>query len=242
MSVENFNIIIAVVTAVVLILNAIYLTVLMGKTRKKIKGMEVIMDPVREHLEGKVYNQVNILTSNEGTYRDVNHLLLSYSSKNMVLKQQVADYSYFEELGIDLTTIQVQKNFAVCLMPFHKRYDKLYTAIKNACEQSGFVSVRSDDKFVSGDILKYTIELILQAQIIIAVIDGRNPNVFYEIGMAHSLGKPVILVSNMSESQSVPFDVRNKRLVMYNGASDLAERLSYCIDSFKENSESNDKH
>ena len=93
MSVENFNIIIAVVTAVVLILNAIYLTVLMGKTRKKIKGMEVIMDPVREHLEGKVYNQVNILTSNEGTYRDVNHLLLSYSSKNMVLKQQVADYS-----------------------------------------------------------------------------------------------------------------------------------------------------
>lgn len=241
MSAENFNILITVIATAAISLNVVYLTVLLYRAKKR-TGEFVSIDPVREKIEGRVYDQMNVLTSNDSTYRDVNHLLLSYSSKDMVLKQQVADYSYFEELGIDLTTIQVQKNFAVCLMPFHKRYDKLYTAIKNACKQSGFVSVRSDDKFVSGDILKYTIELILQAQIIIAVIDGRNPNVFYEIGMAHSLGKPVILVSNMSESQSVPFDVRNKRLVMYNGANDLEERLSYCINSFKENSENNDKH
>ena len=196
-------------------------------------GSKVELSYQREQLENKLYDISDKITLNEELYKDVNHFMLTPNDTALILKQQVADYSFFDELGIDFAKIQVQSDMVMCLMPFHKRYDKVYIALQNACKQCGYSAIRSDNQFVSGDILKYTIELILKAQIIIAVIDGRNPNVFYEIGIAHSLGKLVILVSNIADFQSVPFDLRNNRMVLYKGATDLEGNIVHCINSFK---------
>ena len=232
-----FYLAITIVTLIVVVVNLLYLY----RVTKEIKrrsdnyknGSKVELSYQREQLENKLYDISDKITLNEELYKDVNHCMLTPNDTALILKQQVADYSFFDELGIDFAKIQVQSDMVMCLMPFHKRYDKVYIALQNACKQCGYSAIRSDNQFVSGDILKYTIELILKAQIIIAVIDGRNPNVFYEIGIAHSLGKLVILVSNIADFQSVPFDLRNNRMVLYKGATDLEGNIVHCINSFK---------
>ena len=232
-----FYLAITIVTLIVVVVNLLYLY----RVTKEIKrrsdnyknGSKVELSYQREQLENKLYDISDKITLNEELYKDVNHFMLTPNDTALILKQQVADSSFFDELGIDFAKIQVQRDMVMCLMPFHKRYDKVYIALQNACKQCGYSAIRSDNQFVSGDILKYTIELILKAQIIIAVIDGRNPNVFYEIGIAHSLGKLVILVSNIADFQSVPFDLRNNRMVLYKGATDLEGNIVHCINSFK---------
>ena len=54
---------------------------------------------------------------------------------------------------------------------------------------------------------------IAQATILIADCTNKNPNVFYEIGLVHALGKPVILITKNKED--VPFDLRHRRYIEY---------------------------
>lgn len=238
MSSNIFYLIVAIITLIAVLVNMLYLY----KTSKEIKRRsdniqnraKVELSYQREQLENDLYDISDKMTSDEKIYKEVNHFMLASNDTSLVLKQQVADYSFYEELGIDFGKIQIQRNMVMCLMPFHKRYDKVYAALRQACQRCGYETIRSDNQFQPGDILKYTIELILRSQIIVAVIDGRNPNVFYEIGIAHSLGKLVVLVSNTTSFQNVPFDIRNNRMVLYKDAHDLEENLISCLNSFKE--------
>ena len=233
-----FYLSVAILTLIAVLVNMLYLY----RTSKEIKkrsdnfkhGTKVELSYQREQLENDLYDLSDKITSDEDLYKEVNHLILASNDTPLILKQQVADYSFYKELGIDLGAIQLQRNMIMCLMPFHKRYDNIYTALCQACQRCGYEAVRSDNQFQPGDILKYTIELILKSQIIVAVIDGRNPNVFYEIGIAHSLGKLVVIVSNTTSFQNVPFDIRNNRMVLYKDVSDLENNLKSCLKSFKE--------
>lgn len=58
---------------------------------------------------------------------------------------------------------------------------------------------------------------------IVANIDGRNPNVFYELGIAHALGKEVILIAKSVEE--VPFDIRSNKLIIYKDIQELSASL-----------------
>ncbi len=55
---------------------------------------------------------------------------------------------------------------------------------------------------------------IHSSKILVAELTGRNPNVFYELGLAHALQQPVVLVS--SNEKDVPFDVQHIRVIYYN--------------------------
>src|SRR5437879_5857552 len=72
---------------------------------------------------------------------------------------------------------------------------------------------RADDFFSSGQIMTEIWSAIVRAKILIADCTGRNPNVFYEIGLAHALGKPVVLITQAPED--VPFDLRHYRYLQY---------------------------
>jgi len=57
-------------------------------------------------------------------------------------------------------------------------------------------------------------EAIRRADLVLCEMTDRNPNVFYELGLAHAVGKPAILVSSAEED--VPFDLRHIRIIFYN--------------------------
>jgi hypothetical protein len=68
---------------------------------------------------------------------------------------------------------------------------------------------------------------INRAAVIIAELTYKNPNVFYELGMAHVLGKDVILISQSEEV--IPFDLRGVRQILYQDKPSGYEKLAVDI-------------
>ena len=62
-------------------------------------------------------------------------------------------------------------------------------------------------------IVNYIWSLIFSAQIVICDCTGKNPNVFYELGLAHSLGKKTICITQ--NSNDIPFDIKHLRYIKY---------------------------
>ncbi len=95
--------------------------------------------------------------------------------------------------------------------PIGPYYDQLY---KPAIEKAGLKAVRADtDIFGTGKIIDQIWRGINEAKVLVAELTGRNPNVFYELGLAHALGRPVVLVS--ADENDVPFDLRHIRVIYY---------------------------
>lgn len=72
---------------------------------------------------------------------------------------------------------------------------------------------RGDDVFGSNVIMEDITKSIRKARLIIADLTSRNPNVFYEVGIAHALNKQVLLMTQSIED--VPFDLRHRRALVY---------------------------
>src|SRR5438093_1248953 len=67
-----------------------------------------------------------------------------------------------------------------------------------------------------------------RSRVVVCDFSNQNPNVFYEAGIAHTLGRPVIAITQ--HEGDVPFDLRHRRFVKYlnneEGLADLSRKLS----------------
>jgi len=104
------------------------------------------------------------------------------------------------------------------MQPFGGTLGGYYESIfKPAIEQAGLVAVRADAEiFGTGKIMDQIWRGIRAAKVLVAEMTTKNPNVFYELGLAHALEKPVVLVS--SNQEDVPFDLRHIRVILYDQA------------------------
>jgi nucleoside 2-deoxyribosyltransferase len=82
---------------------------------------------------------------------------------------------------------------------------------------------RGDDVFGSNVIMDDILESIRKADIVLADLTGKNANVFYEVGICHALGKPVLLLAQSIED--VPFDLRHRRVLLYEYTPKGCKRL-----------------
>lgn len=100
------------------------------------------------------------------------------------------------------------------VMPFQDSLKPVWEDhIKNAARALGLTVTRADDFFTTHSVMSDVWTAICQSRAIIADCTGRNPNVFYEIGLAHAIGKSVVLITQNSDD--VPFDVRYLRYIQY---------------------------
>jgi hypothetical protein len=100
------------------------------------------------------------------------------------------------------------------LMPFSPDMREVYEDhIREVARRLKFRVGRADDFFTPGAVMGDVWTGICRSRIIIADCTSRNPNVFYEIGLAHTVGKPVVLITQNSED--VPFDLRYIRYITY---------------------------
>lgn len=110
------------------------------------------------------------------------------------------------------------------LMPLAGEFDDLYRyAIKPAVESAGFLCRRADEITDLGSILDSVIQRIAYADLVIVDVSKANPNVFYELGIAHSLAKNVLIISQRIED--IPFDIRHLRIIVYSSVGQLEEQL-----------------
>jgi hypothetical protein len=132
-----------------------------------------------------------------------------------------------------MLTTPTQKPFVFVLMPFSSAFDDIYRyGIKKACEDQGCYCERVDEQMFDGTILDRIYNQIAHADVVIADMTGRNPNVFYEAGYAHALNKRVILLTQNEDD--IPFDLKHYTHLVYNGrigdlASQLTSRVAWAL-------------
>lgn len=113
------------------------------------------------------------------------------------------------------------------MMPFDSKYNSVYKTIKNASEAAGMHAKRADNIWEHEHVIQDIVSLIERADIVVCDLTDRNANVFYELGIAHTLGKQVVMITQ--SENDVPFDVRHLRYVKYypnnEGLQSLSEAL-----------------
>lgn len=99
------------------------------------------------------------------------------------------------------------------MMPFEVSMNGVYEAIQKAASRTGFLCKRADDIWDDSTVIQDVFSLIFESYIVVCDFSGRNANVFYEAGIAHTLGKHVVPITQNPED--IPFDLRHHRYARY---------------------------
>jgi DNA-binding response OmpR family regulator len=119
----------------------------------------------------------------------------------------------FEE-SVRRKNLLLARSYVFVLMPFDKEFKEIYQlAIKEPLVHKGLYCERADEVQSVGGIMEQVYSRIKRARFIVADMTGRNPNVYYEVGYAHAIGKDVILLTQ--ETEDIPFDLRGYRHIVH---------------------------
>lgn len=224
--------IIAIVGMMMLLLIALMSFQLRVKQlRLEEKRLSVEIEMMRHSFEAKIYDLNERMVQTPERWSDANHLLVE-SSKSQSIRGSNSDATgshnqFLADLGIKPNDLHQKADKAFILTPFHEKFQKDYITIRGALNSVGYSVSRGDESFLEGNILRHIVTQISSSALIVANIDGRNPNVFYELGLAHALGKRVVVVT--SSLDDVPFDLRNHLLIFWRNAEELERELTKSI-------------
>jgi hypothetical protein len=138
---------------------------------------------------------------------------------------------------VDTAQSTLPKPFVFVLMPLDKKFDDIYKfGIKGAADDAGAYAERLDEQMFVEGMLDRIFNQISKADLIVADMTGRNPNVFYEVGYAHALGKITLLLTQNADD--IPFDLRHRQHTVYSGSigllrKELSDRLRWGITESK---------
>jgi len=150
-----------------------------------------------------------------------------------VLHESVFDQALTPQVFRLPVEVATEQDLVAVMMPFDARFANVYATLQQAVAESGMRCYRADDIWLNNHIMDDVISLIWRARVVIADLSSKNPNVLYETGIAHTLGRKVIQIAQSMDD--IPFDLRAIRSVTYlpNGEglerlkAQLVERLKY---------------
>jgi len=107
----------------------------------------------------------------------------------------------------------MEKKKVFVIMPFQDQFFEVYETLKiQFCEHFDFSN--ANDEGNPQNILKDVVQPIYDANIVIADLTGLNPNVMYELGLAHSFNKKTIIITQ-DDLNALPFDLKQYRAKDY---------------------------
>ena len=118
----------------------------------------------------------------------------------------------------------IEPSLMSAMMPFHPSFDAVYATLQRTAQAAGLRCRRAVDIWENPAVIQDVVSLIDRSNIVICDCTGRNPNVFYEIGIAHTIGREVILITQAEAD--IPFDLRHLRFVSYLNNGEGLEALS----------------
>jgi hypothetical protein len=133
--------------------------------------------------------------------------------------------------GVELDLVSV-------MMPFDAGFDHVYSSLQQACNDLGMRCLRADDIWEESAVVQEIFNLLIRSTVVIVDFTGRNPNVMYETGIAHTLGRRVIPITQ--SYNDVPFDLRHHRVLKYlpniQGLDEMRKTLSARLAHLKDSS------
>lgn len=202
-----------------------------AKERYDFQKHLVELEYMRKNLEMQLYDVSRKLEENDKRWKDINHLIISSQNRQTesnYIKSEVSPNDFLKNLGIsNPKDFEIDNKQVFVLTPFNDNYRPTFFAIKEVCERLNLKCLRGDEEYIPNEIFPSILKHIVKSRFLIANITGRNPNVMYELGVAHSLGKPTIIISkNFTE---IPFDLNNKRIIIFDNNDDLRTKLETSI-------------
>lgn len=201
------------------------------KDRYDFEKHMVELEYMRKNMEMQLYDVSRKLEENDKRWLDMNHLVISSQNKSEKAnfnKSQVAPNDFLKNFGItNPKDFDIDNKQVFVLTPFNDNYRGVYVAIREVCLQLNLYCIRGDEEYIPNEIFPEMIKQIIKSRLIIANITGRNPNVMYELGVAHALGKPTIVIAQ--DFTDIPFDLNNKRIIIYKNEQELQRRLETSI-------------
>lgn len=198
----------------------------LAHAQKDFAFAEFYLDRVNKEVEERQFSQFD---ENQNIKNKIDkHLSNNISKYNNTISTNLKQSEIFSIPDSKPTS----KKVAV-MMPFSKSLDPVINKIKNVCNDLELDCFRADDIWENQTIIQDVFSLIYTSEIVIADFTGKNPNVFYEVGIAHTLGKIVIpLTQSLSD---IPFDLTHHRVLKYlpnnegieNLGVELKKRLKY---------------
>lgn len=137
-----------------------------------------------------------------------------------------------KQIEFKQSTVKVNEKLCFIIMPYTDKLNPIYeNIIKPVIKDLKLECLRADEIFTSKSIIEDIWNNIKKARFLIADLTDRNPNVFYELGLAHALNKEVILLTQ--NINDVPFDLQHLRYIFYQdsiaGADILKSKLKVYI-------------
>lgn len=127
--------------------------------------------------------------------------------------------------------IKIDPKLCFVIMPFSDKLDPIYESIiKPVLKELKYNSLRADEIFTSKPIIDDIWQNIKKSKFLIADLTDRNPNVFYELGLAHALSKDVILLTQ--DLKDIPFDLRHYRIIVYQDNISGSDKLKLTLKEF----------
>ena len=172
-------------------------------------------DKKRVDYEEKIRQMQNAINTDVNHWMDNYHLAISAADTF-----NISNHKYF-----DVKQVPIRKGMVFMLMPFTDEAFKIYKCCKDVLQKREYELIKSDDEFIEGNLLNHIVKLIIEAELIITNLDGKNPNVYYELGIAHALGKRTILISSY-QPKDIPFNLMGNYILFFKNSEDLSSKLT----------------
>ncbi|TGK01805.1 hypothetical protein EHQ53_15120 [Leptospira langatensis] len=153
--------------------------------------------------------------------------------KNFDIKQ--AESIFIQPKEFTIPSNSPQSDLVAVMMPFDSSFNDVYKAIKSTCSEVGLKCLRADNIWQETKVIQDIFNLLYNSSIVIVDFSKKNSNVMYETGIAHTLGRTVVPISQSLED--VPFDLRHHRVLKYlpnkQGITEMREALKERLLSLK---------
>lgn len=145
------------------------------------------------------------------------------SGEDISSEKQIGRKIVFSPSIFQIPEEPVDEYLISVMMPFNPVFNDVYEAIAQAASDSGFTCKRVDDIWNHSTVIQDVFSLIFRSFIVVCDFSTKNPNVFYEAGIAHTLGKHVVPITQ--SEQDIPFDLQHHRYAMYLNNGEGLEKL-----------------
>jgi DNA-binding NarL/FixJ family response regulator len=169
------------------------------------------LESIQPHISGVISKPLPIAYTKE--FDEFTAAIESAVATQVLMKLRT---KYGQTIDIDNLIGAKESKTLSCftIMPFGGDFDDIYKAhIKPVIEDTRATCTRADEIYSVKPIVEDIVQLISSCDCLVADVTGNNPNVFYELGMAHALAKPVILIAQ--DTGTLPFDIRHIRTIVY---------------------------
>jgi len=133
-------------------------------------------------------------------------------SSNFISEKPSNQLITFAPSVFSIPDVEQRIDLVAVMMPF-KGFDNVFATIGDACEDAGSVCLRADNIWEESTFIQDIFNLIFQARIVVCDFTEKNANVFYETGIAHTLGKEVIPIAQ--SLNDIPSDLQHHRALQY---------------------------